>query len=218
MATLKKIATQVIDRLTAPYNEALYQDIKEHIVNLRNKFVKQQIDKARIGERYQQLVEIELEKVDSLTVKVTHILGSSNLEAKIYRNKQPIPTIVNTSRPAHYLNVFTKKAFIDRHPAIFINSSLISDYFKSRYSKNSVLYSVVENDIIIVCSANISKAYIQDVFEYPLIVTDDYQTLNIAGIVFSDTAEFSIDSNMIPLVIEEIIRIYNGNATDNIQP
>jgi hypothetical protein len=50
------------------------------------------------------------------------------------------------------------------------------------------------------------------------IVTDDYQTLNIAGIVFSDTAEFPIDSNMIPLVIEEIIRIYNGNATDNIQP
>lgn len=218
MPTLKKIATQAIDRLTEPYNEALYHDVKEHIVNLRNKYVKQVIDKSRIDESYQLTYSIELKEMGAKIVKVFNTLGAKTVELYTYKNKNSIPTVINTFRPAKYIKAYIENDSFDRTIARFIDASLIFDYFKSQYSKNTICYSVIGSILTVVSPIKLKTLNIEDVFEYPLIITDDYKIFNVAGIVFDDNAEFPIDSNMIPMVIEDIIKIYNGDASEHIQP
>jgi len=216
MATLKKIATQIIDRLATPYNDLLYADIKEHVVNYCNVFIKREIDKNRIGERYQIPFEAEVKEESSFLRTIeTPVFGNSTTRLKVYKTVNPIPTVINSFRSSPFVKAYIKDGLI-QHDLLFINSSLLYDYHKTRVSKNQDIYTISNNIVRIISNKSFEKIIIEEVFEYPLIIKGEYGVYNIAGIVFDDMAEYPVDSNMIPMVIESVIKMYNGNSSNNI--
>ena len=216
MATLKKIATQIIDRLGVPYNDSIYEDIKEHVVHYRNVFIKREIDKNRIDERYQLPYDVEVKKVDSIKhIFDTAVIGAKTQHLYVYKTVNPIPTVVNTFRSSPFTKIYAKEGIL-QHDIMFVSSSLMPDYHKTRLSKNKDIYTISNGIVTIISNRSFKTLTIEEVFEYPLIITGDYGEYNIAGIVFNDTAEYPIDSNMIPMVIEPIIKLYDGNSTKNI--
>lgn len=217
MPTLKKIATQVIDRLNVPYNDALYQDVKDRIIHYTNLFLKRRLDKLRLDERYILGYSIDIKQVSELSIKnINFPLGAKAVDYKIYKSVNSIPTLIDTVRPAPFLSAYIPSSDITKDILVYVDRSLIGDYYKSRLTYGHSIYTFNGKELIVVTEKTISNVIIEDIFEYPMIITNDYNIYNVGGIIFDDEAEFPIDSNLIPVVIDELTKHFNGDSRNNI--
>ena len=216
MATLKQIATQVMDVLDVPYNQALSIDIQHHIVNLRNLYVSRTLNKGRHDERYVQHYDVNME----LSVEGDDIssskLGAESGVLKLLISTNKIPVTVNYNKSAPFISLYIKERKLLIKEAMFVNYSLLHDYFTTRFTKGTIIYSIKDSKIVLLSTLNIKDITVADVFENPLIVIGEYGTFNIGGIVFNENVEFPVDSSIIGVIVSDVVKLFNGNAKDNI--
>jgi len=216
MATLRQISTQVLDVLDVPFNEALNRDIQHRIIDIRNLYTKRIINKGRSDERYMQSFDVTMEELTEVDAMPKKVLGSETSKLKLYESINAIPVTLSYYKSSPFTSLYIRERKIVIKEAMFINYSLLHDYFKTRFTKDTLVYAINDNKIVLLSSFNIETITVVDIFENPLIIKGEFDTFNIGGVMFNENAEFPVDSDLIPVIINDVIEVFNGNAKDNI--
>ena len=190
MASIKEIATEIVEALGQVDNVPLYNRVKRLIIEGRAELIRRDVTKSGIDDDYIQYVPINMIKVPSIDLPEV----SPNLCGSVLRSKNRIPTTVRIANNTPFMYVGTS----DRgYPYVYAtNATGISRMRNSRYFTNVTMYCFVNGYIYVYSNDNnIASITIGHPFVNPHLIDDSNSTFNKEYV--EDTDEFLIPEDML---------------------
>ena len=191
MATLKKIATQLIDALDRPFDEMFLRRVMDLIINERASLIRQEINKGDSAHYYTFPYEVELEMVNGLTENI--IYGQS-----ILRSVNKIPTPVRISSPEPFYQVMGTGG----GPTLTFVAGATEYKFRKNLDKigGAIVYMWRNNRIYILNNLKLEKVIALAAYESPYVYVEGYDYNEVASgnvIVCDEDMEFPMPIDLI---------------------
>jgi len=198
MASLRQLATEVIDAINQPFNELLYQRVKDLIVHERSLAIRRSIQRHGIDSEFKQRYKVPMIRVD----KSDFYNIDTNL--KVFRSVNKIARLVRfqNDSPFTYVGSVTHD-----NPFIFVEPFAVEGIDSLRYMKYVIKYSFNNAHIYVFNRNNtLENIGVETIFADPRFV--DYSDNTIAPVTFTDDMEFLISEDMISDIK---LKIFSGD-------
>jgi len=190
MASIKEIATEIIEALGQVDNTPLYNRVKRLIIEGRAELIRRDVRKTGIDDDYIQYVSVNMIKVPSIDLPNV----STNVCGSVLRTKNRIPSTVRVANNTPFMYVGTS----DRaYPYVYVsNATGVTRMRNSKYFVNVIMYCFVNGYIYIYATDNnIANITIGHPFINPHLIDDSNSTFNKEYV--EDTDEFLIPEDML---------------------
>jgi len=168
MATLSSIAEGISFELGQQFNAELNEDLKNRIVELRAKFIRQDLDRNNFSYTdYLSVIEITFETAQSF--EPNYIKGSYILKSK---TKIPKPLRIKNNGRIPFKFVGS----LDREKPFTFALKEEAKFFHPQNLKNTVYYSYIEDYIIILNNEKVKKAILEYIIADPREFKNCYET------------------------------------------
>jgi len=199
MASLRQLATQIIDALDQPFNELLYQRAKDLIVHERALDIRRSVQKHGIDDEFKQRYKVPVQKVD----KADFYQVTTDLE--VYRSTNKIAALVRfqNDSPFTYVGAITHNI-----PYVYSQPYAIDAQDSLRYMKYIVKYTFNNGYLYIFAKGNLllENIGVETIHADPRLV--DYSNFTTGPEVFTDDMEFLISEDLISNIK---LRIFSGD-------
>ena len=198
MASLKQIATEVIDALDQPFNELLYQRVKDLIVHERSLAIRRSIGKNGIDDEFKQRYKVPMIRIDKsdfygITTDL-EVFRSTNKIAKLVRYRGDSPFI--------YVGAVTHDI-----PYLYTQSFAVPAQDSLRYMKYIGKYTYDNGYLYVMLHDNtLENIGVQAIQADPREI--DYSDYATAPFVYTDDMEFLISED---LISDIKLRMFSGD-------
>lgn len=198
MASLRQIATQVIDALNQPFNELLYQRVKDLIVHERSLAIRRSVQKNGIDSEFKQRWKVPVIRVDK-----SDFYGVDT-DLKVFRSTNKIAKLVRfqNDNPFTYVGAVTHDI-----PFIFTEPYAVNGLDSLRYMKYLVKYGFINGYIYIFNHNNtLENIGVESIAADPREI--DYSDNATAPFAYTDDMEFLISED---LISDIKLRMFSGD-------
>ena len=197
MASLKQYATRVIDAINKPFDEMLYERVKDIIISERSLDIRRSVQKNGIDDEFKQRFKLAVSKVDK-----SDLYGVTT-ESTVFRTNNKIAKLVRFKND----NPFTYVGSVEHdRPFMYAQSFGVKGLDSLRYAKYTPKYSFNNGYIYLYIRGNalLENIAIESIFADPREI--DYSDNATAPVPYEDTMEFLCSEDLIPNIITKILK------------
>lgn len=198
MASLRQRATQVIDALDKPFDEMLYQRVKDILITERALSIRRSIQRNGIDDEFKQRFKVAMIRVD----KSDFYQVSTDL--KVFRSENKIPRLVRfkNDNPFTYVGAVTHDI-----PYVYAQPYAIPGMDSLRYMRIIPKFTYNNAYIYVFSNANtLENIAVESIIADPREVDNSDST--VAATPFEDDMEFLISEDMFSDIK---LRIFGGD-------
>lgn len=199
MASLRQLATRVINNIGEEFNIPLYERVKDMLITARAEMLQQSIDKrGAITDHYRQRYTVRLQKTDAADTCVI------NANCTILRtvNKIATPLRYTTDTPFLFVGSIDGKLTFT-----YAKRSEIQYVTSMKYISKAIRYVYLNNYIYVYLNTKLKYISVEAVYENPTIVSDECTG---GAICYTDDMEFPAPLDIINRCMDRIYKELKG--------